>query len=93
MKIKDLKKLEHVTVAVNANGMAKVTVDDGYCLQSTEMQEVAADPMQPLEGGAEPEKVAVHAYAREIYCRKDSVLPDYVVVGDEVLNTEEPTEE
>ena len=98
MKIKDLKKLEHVNVSVNDNGMAKVTLDEGWCLQTSVMQEVMPDPteVQSMEAteGAEPEMVEVFSYAKEIYCRKDSVLPDYVVVDDSVLNdTKEETAE
>jgi hypothetical protein len=93
MKIKDLKKLEHVNVSVNENGMAKVTLDEGWCLQTSVMQEALPDPteVQSMEAteGAEPEMVEVMSYAKEIYCRKDSVLPEYVVVEDSVLNTEE----
>lgn len=97
MKIKDLKKLEHVNVSVNENGMAKVTVDEGWCLQTSTIQERMPDPTEPMAAesteGAEPELVEVFSYAKEIYCRKDSVLPEYVVVDDSVLNTEEETAE
>lgn len=96
MKIKDLKKLEHVNVSVNENGMAKVTVDEGWCLQTSTMQEVLPEPteLQSSTESGEPEVVEVFSYAREIYCRKDSVLPEYVVVDDSVLNvTEEETAE
>ena len=92
MKIKDLKKLEHVNVSVNENGMAKVTVDEGWCLQTSTMQEVMPDPTEPMAAesteGAEPEMVEVFSYAKEIYCRKDSVLPEYVVIADDNLTDE-----
>ena len=81
MTIDDLKQLVHVKVSENENGTVTVTTDDGYCLASTHMQEkVQTDGMESTEN-AEKEMEEVTDYADTIYCRKDTILPDYSVIN------------
>lgn len=104
MKAEELKGVEHVSVTENESGMVTVKVDDGYCLKATVMVEKTADPteqmMEQPEGDAEaatvaedaePEMVEEATFARVIYCRKETELPDYVVVTDSEANAEEET--
>lgn len=102
MKAEELKGVEHVSVTENESGMVTVKMDEGYCLKTTVMVEKTAEPtempMERPEGDAEiatvadetePVMVEETSYARVIYCRKETELPDYEVVVD----SEEPTED
>ena len=92
MTIDDLKQLTHVKVSENNNGTVTVTTDEGYCLASTHMQEkVQMDGMEGTEN-AEKEMEEVTDYADTIYCRKDTILPDYSVILESDKPTDEPME-
>lgn len=103
MKVEELKGVEHVSVVEKESGMVTVKVDDGYCLKATVMVEKAVEPTEMPVGLPEgdagvaaaegTETLEATSYARVIYCRKDSVLPDYVVVDDSVPDTEKETAE
>ena len=95
MTIDNLKQLAHVKVSENENGTVTVTTDDGYCLASTHMQEkVQMDGMDGMEGteNAEKEMEEVTDYADTIYCRKDTILPDYSIILESDKPTDEPLE-
>lgn len=91
MTISELKKLEHVKVSVSKAGMATVTVDDGYCLARTEKQTITP---APDENGILPEaeEQEVTITATTLYCRKDTVLPEYHVEAAPEEATEAATE-
>lgn len=95
MTIDDLKQLAHVKVSENENGTVTVTTDEGYCLSSTHMREkVQTDYTEDMEGteNAEKEMEEVVDYADTIYCRKDTILPDYSVILESDKQTAVPLE-
>ena len=84
MTIEDVKKLEHVVVTVDAVGMVAIKAEDGYSLAHSWEEEV---PVMSEPGLNEDDEVAevtekklMTEYVKAVYCREETMLPEYYVV-------------
>lgn len=84
MTIEDVKKLEHVVVTVDAVGMVAIKAEDGYSLAHSWEEDVPVMTEPGLNENNEvtevTEKKLMTEYVKAVYCREETILPEYYVV-------------
>lgn len=84
MTIEDVKKLEHVIVTVDTVGMVAIKAEDGYSLAHSWKEEIPVITEPGLNEDDEvtetTEKKLMTEYVKAVYCREETILPEYYVV-------------